>query len=214
MIFTKHIKFKNTFYGTGCVVKKIAVLLFAVFIHLPGQANAQEANKEYRTTPVFAVKSNLLHDAATSMDLGAEFKIGQRLTLDIPVTYNPWTFDDNRKFKHVLVQPELRLWTREPFSGHFFGLHGHYAVYNVIGYGSQHMKDYRHEGWLAGAGISWGYQFYIAPRWNLGFNIGLGYAYMDYEDWDPGQCGDFRKKDTEHYFGPTRAGVSLIFFIK
>lgn len=193
-------------------MKKILTLfLFSLFL---GPASAQEINKKDRTTPVFAIKSNLLHDAATSMNLGVEFKAGRNLTLDIPVTYNPWIFNDNKKLKHVLVQPELRWWTCEPFNGHFLGLHGHYAYYNVGGYGSDHMKDYRHEGWLAGAGISYGYQFYIAPRWNLGFNIGLGYAYMDYEEWECRKCGDFRKTDTKHYFGPTRAGISLIFFIK
>lgn len=132
------------------------------------QANAQKSQEKVKTTPVFAIKSNLLHDAATSMNLGVEFKVGNNLTMDVPVTYNPFTFSDNKKFKHILAQPELRWWTCEPFNGHFFGLHAHYAYYNVGGYGSDYMKAHRFEGWLAGAGVSWGYQFYIAPRWNLG----------------------------------------------
>lgn len=194
-------------------MKKTIILLLLALL-CSRQAIGQQYQVGKRATPSLAVKSNLLHDATTSMNLGMEFKVVRKLTMDVPVTYNPWTFNDNKKFKNLLIQPELRWWSCEPFNGHFFGFHGHYAYYNVGGYGSDHMKESRHEGWLAGAGLSYGYQFYIAPRWNLSFNIGLGYAYMDYEEWECRKCGDFQKKDTKHYFGPTRAGVSLVFFIK
>lgn len=99
-----------------------------------------------------------------SFNLGAEFRVSPRLTLDVPLVYNPLSFSDNRKWKHFLFQPELRWWSCEPFNGHFFGLHTHYAFYNVGGVGSRWMKDYRFEGWLAGLGISYGYQWLLSSR--------------------------------------------------
>jgi len=42
----------------------------------------------------------------------------------------------------------------------------------------------------------------------------VGYAYLDYEK---NRCTDCKKKlgeESAHYFGPTRAGISLIYMLK
>lgn len=83
--------------------------------------------------PLLAVKSNLLYNTTTSMNLGVEIGLAPKWTLDISGNYNPWTFSGNRKMKHWLVQPEVRYWPCQRFSGHFFGLHAHYAQFNVGG---------------------------------------------------------------------------------
>ena len=36
-----------------------------------------------------ALKSNLLYDATTTMNLGLEFGLARKWTLDVPVNYNP-----------------------------------------------------------------------------------------------------------------------------
>ena len=36
------------------------------------------------------MKSNLLYDATTTMNLGLEIGLARKWTLDIPVNYNPW----------------------------------------------------------------------------------------------------------------------------
>ena len=38
----------------------------------------------------WAVKSNLLYDAATTVNLGVEAALGRRVTLDVSGNYNPW----------------------------------------------------------------------------------------------------------------------------
>ena len=35
------------------------------------------------------------------------------------------------KLNLYLIQPELRYWPCRKFEGHFLGVHGHYAYYNV-----------------------------------------------------------------------------------
>ena len=94
------------------------------------QSNRDMVSKSF---PFWGIKTNLLYDAGTTLNLGAEFRLSPYLTLDVSGNYNPWTFSDNKKFKHVSVQPELRYWIYEPFNGHFLGAHLLYTFYNVGG---------------------------------------------------------------------------------
>jgi len=83
--------------------------------------------KRLRETPKFAANSNILHNLTSSMNLGLEAGLGQKTTLSMSITLNPWTYnrEENVKSKFLLAQPELRYWTCEAFDGHFFGLHAH-----------------------------------------------------------------------------------------
>jgi hypothetical protein len=190
--------------------EKSLMVLFLLIPFLQGYAQERTINN----TPVVTLQTNLLYDATTSMNLGLEFKTGKHFSFKLPVTYNPWEFSDNQKFKFILTQPELRWWTCEPFSGHFFGLHGHYSFFNVGAVGTEYMKNYRFQGQLFGAGISYGYQFYLAPRWSLEASIGAGYARMEYDQYECETCGQYIKTESKNYFGPTQAGISLIYIIK
>ena len=60
------------------------------------------------TAQKIAVKSNLLGWATTTPTLGAEIGLDDRWTLNTHIYYNPFTFKDNRKWKHIRVQPEVR----------------------------------------------------------------------------------------------------------
>ena len=99
-----------------------------------------------------AIKTNLLYDISTTINLGAEFRLAPKWTLDLSANYNPFTFSDSKKWKHWMAQPEVRYWLCESFNGHFFGLHllgGQFNVGNVdfpLGiYPS--TKGYRYEGY-------------------------------------------------------------------
>lgn len=174
------------------------------------------------------IKTNLLYDATSTLNLGVEFGIARKWTMDISGNYNPWTFSDNRKMKHWLVQPEARFWLCEKFNGHFFGVHAHGGQFNFGGmlpwgfnsgkmFGSiesKNISNYRHEGWLAGAGVSYGYQWMLGNRWGLEATVGAGYAYLDYDKYIQNRCGKFLGNETKHYFGLTKLGITLIYIIK
>ena len=83
----------------------VAGLFVASFLPLRGQR--------------VAVKTNLLVDATTTFNLGVELALHPKWTLDISGSYNPWTFRDNRKWQHWLVQPEARYWFCQKMSGNF-----------------------------------------------------------------------------------------------
>lgn len=78
-----------------------------------------------------AVKTNLLYDASTTINLGVEIGLSPKWTLDLSGNYNGWTFNENKKWKHWLAQPEARYWFCERFNGHFLGAHLLGGVYNV-----------------------------------------------------------------------------------
>lgn len=167
----------------------------------------------------FGIKSNLLYDATLTINLGLEFLISPRMTFDFPVNYNGWTFSDNKKFKHVLVQPEFRYWLCDPFQKHFVGFHGHYGYYNIGGIDAPFgffptLESNRYQGWLAGVGVSYGYALYLGPRWNMEFTVGFGYTYLHYKKYECVECGEYRGKFDKHYVGPTKIGLSLVYLIK
>lgn len=204
-----------------CIEIKTMKKLFTVALFCFGLSAGAFAQK-------FAMKTNLLYDATSTMNLGGEIGLAPKWTLDISGNYNPWTFSDNRKMKHWLIQPEVRWWTCQKFSGHFFGLHGHYAQYNMGGMlpwgfetgkmfgniSNDAMLNHRYEGWLAGGGISYGYHWILGNRWSLEATVGVGYAYLKYDKYSCAKCGQKIGSESKHYVGPTKAGIALIYMIK
>jgi outer membrane protein OmpA-like peptidoglycan-associated protein len=184
-----------------------------LLLAITGNIQAQSENKDARP-PAAVLKTNLLYDATTTLNLGVEARLGDNFTLDMPFNYNPWnSIFGGKMLKHWLFQPELRYWTRESFHKSFFGLHAHGAQYNTMGV----FDDNRLQGWLAGAGISYGYRWNFGNnyRWGLEATIGAGYAYLDYTKYSPdkdcGACGEKLGTEAKHYFGPTKAALSITY---
>ena len=48
-----------------------------------------------------AVKTNLLYDVTTTLNIGAEFRLAPKWTLDVSGNYNPFKFGDDKKMKHL-----------------------------------------------------------------------------------------------------------------
>jgi hypothetical protein len=197
---------------------------FLVMLTLGLALSAQAREREPRTDGARQdpsewngnLKTNLLYDATATFNLGAEFRTGGKTSLDVPFNWNPWTIPGNHKWKHLGVQPELRWWPKGTFNRHFWGLHAHSATYNVGNlpdpFSSDYMKANRFEGWLAGAGITYGYRWnFRDSRWALEAAIGAGYVYKDFERFDCMRCGEKIDEGTEHYFGPTKVAVNLVF---
>ncbi len=168
-----------------------------------------------------AVKTNLLVDATTTFNLGVELALHPKWTLDISGSYNPWTFRDNRKWQHWLVQPEARYWFCQKMSGHFLGFHVEGGAFNIgnlnvnmklLGTDFRRLKDKRYEGWLAGGGIGYGYSWMVSRHWNIEAELGVGYHFVKYDAYQCAHCGSkLERNATHHYFGPTKAAINLIY---
>lgn len=165
------------------------------------------------------LKTNFLYWATTTPNLGVEMALGNKWTLDLNGGYNGWEFDNNKKFKHFSVLPEVRYWTCEAFNGHFFGLHGLVSEYNVGNIDLNikpfdKLKGYRYEGWAYGVGLTYGYQFVLSKHWNLEASISGGYVHTTYDKFNCEKCGKKIGEDSKNYFGPTKATISIIYLIK
>lgn len=166
-----------------------------------------------------ALKTNLLYGATATPNLQLELGFSKKSTLELGAGMNWFDFSDNKKFKHILVQPEYRYWFCERFNGHFLGVHAHGAQFNVGGLDVpvgrlDVFKDSRYQGYLYGGGISWGYQWVLSPRWNFEASIGGGYARIHYDQFPCATCGTKEAEGKENYWGVTKGALSLIYFIK
>ena len=178
----------------------------------------------------FAVKTNALYLATATPNVGLEVALGERWTFEAEGGYNPWTFDKekNMKAKHWLVSPEFRYWFCNSFQGHFIGINGNYTQFNVGALPvpvheafislnqtqEQNLEKSRVEGWAVGAGLTYGYAFPIARRWNIEFTAGFGYWYSVYNQYESRKCGLFQETVQKHALGPTSLGISFIYMIK
>ena len=111
-----------------------------------------------------AIKTNLLSDAATTPNLGLEFRMAPKWTFDLSGQMNAWNIN-NRRWRHWMVQPEFRVWYCEAFQGSFWALHligGQFNIGNInnnikfLGSDFSKLKDHRYQGWGTGAGIGYG----------------------------------------------------------
>lgn len=115
--------------------------------------------------------------------------------------------------QQVAVKTNMLYWmTTTPNVGAEWRLYPHYSLsatvghnafnfgqYNVGGIEFIHaLKDRRYDGWLAGGGISYGYQWTLGKRWALdtGHLRRVRYAYLEYDKYNCGACG--RKYSSYH----------------
>ena len=103
------------------IIKRIFVLLVVATAGMMQGVKAQNV----------AIKSNILADAFLNPNLGIEIGLAPKWTLDITGQFNTWTLSNNRQWKHWAVQPEIRYWFCDRFSGHFVGAHIHGGQYNI-----------------------------------------------------------------------------------
>lgn len=152
-----------------------------------------------------ALKTNGLYWATTTPNVSVEVALSPKYTLELAGAYNPWTFKDDKKMRFWLVQPEVKYWFCEKFEGHFVGMHLHGAQF----FGGFNKK--RYDGYLAGGGITYGYDWILSPHWNLEAAIGIGYAHLWYKESPRIPCEKCYENKHKNYFGPTKAAVSLIY---
>lgn len=152
-----------------------------------------------------ALKTNGLFWLTTTTNASVEFATSDKFTLELAGAYNPWTFSDDRKMRFWLAQPEMKYWICEKFEGHFVGLHLHGAQF----FGGWHEK--RYDGYLAGGGFSYGYDWILSPHWNLEAEIGIGYAHLWYDESPRIPCEKCKRPRHKNYVGPTKAAISIVY---
>ena len=97
----------------------------------------------------------------------------------------------------------------KPLTGHHLGLYLQGLTYDFELGGTGYLSYLSY-----GVGIEYGYSLPIARRLNLDFGIGVGYLGGEYKVYDPIEgCYVWRETRQRHWFGPTKAEISLVWLI-
>lgn len=170
------------------------------------------------------IKSNMLYLATSTPNLGVEIRTADRFTLSLSGAYNPFNWGSyktsqnnmsNSKLKHWSVMPEMKYWFCRAFERSYIGVHGIYGEYNLGGIRFiDFLKEYRYQGNAYGGGVSAGYQWAAGARWGVELSLGVGYLRMHYKKYDCGSCGSLSGEYKRNYIGPTKAAVSIIYYIR
>lgn len=169
----------------------------------------------------YGVKTNLLYDATANASLGFETAVGKKWTAELAASTNLWKFSEGKQWRNYFIQPELRYWFCTRFNGHFVGVHVHGGQFNIgntdmnfkfLGTDFSKLRDNRAQGWFAGAGVSYGYDWILSKHWNLEAEIGIGYSYTRYDLYPCAVCGTKLADNRSHnYYGITRAAISIMY---
>ena len=171
----------------------------------------------YMQAQSFATKTNIPLWGTTTPNLSVEAGLTKRWTLELSGAVNPFTFKDNRKWKHYLLQGEARYWLCERFYGHFLGIHAGGGEFNTSRISVPWLdfdNTYRYEGTTVGAGMSYGYSWVLGKRWNLEATLGFGWLHLKYDKFQCAHCGKKLETKTENRLAPTKVAVNLIYMIK
>ena len=187
----------------------LKIALIAMIVSLGGISHAHARE--------FAIKTNLLYDATLTANLGVEFQVAPKWTVDISGNLNAWKLSHQRSWQHWMLQPEARYWLCQPTHGHFFAANVIGGQFNFGGWPVKHgflsrLHDYRYQGWAVGAGLAYGYSWILNRHWNLEAEIGLGYLYRNYDKFSCAGCGRKLKENVgRHYVGPTKAAINIVY---
>lgn len=180
-------------------------------IEVPTVAPVQESGKPF----YMALKSNLLYDVALVPNIGIEFYVGRGWSLGGSWMYAWWKSERRHNFWRTYggefeVRKYLGQRAKEkPLTGHHLGLYGQMLTYDFETGSTGYLSKMSY-----GAGIEYGYSLPIGRRLNLDFGIGIGYLGGEYKVYDPMDTHYVWKQTKQrHWFGPTKAEISLVWLI-
>lgn len=171
-----------------------------------------------------ALKTNMLYDVAAIPNIGIEFYLGRNWSIDADWMYAWWKTDRRHWYWRTYGGDiALRKWVgsraaEKPLQGHHIGVYGQVVTYDfetggkgIIG-GRPGGSLWDKTNW--GVGIEYGYSLPVARRLNIDFTIGIGYLGGEYWEYTPeDDCYVWQATKRLHWFGPTKAEVSLVWLI-
>ena len=155
-----------------------------------------------------SVRANLLRWATLTPDLGLEWRINKDWSLLVNGSWTSWSWDGkNRRYALWEVAPEVRYYIGKEKRG-YVG-----AMYKVGSFNYKFSETGK-QGDLMGGGITGGYMLRLNRALNLDFSLGVGYLHADYEKYTVIDGVRVRRgKETKNWWGPTSAGVTLVWTI-
>lgn len=177
--------------------------------------------------PAFALKTNLLFDAVSLINIGVEVPIGLNWSVGGTWIFPWWTNDDSsetsdRNRTQIMSGTlEGRYWfgereSRDQLTGWFAGVYAGGGIYDV----ERDHEGYQGDFYLMG-GLCGGYAhtLNLSGSLRMEYVLGVGYLESDYEKYETYWGIDdlwhpIRKESaTVSWFGPTKAEISLVWML-
>ena len=184
----------------------------------------EEPEKPEKQAYSWALKTNLLYDAALVPNIGAEFYWGKNWSVGANLMYAWWKNDASHKVWRIYGGDiYARKWfgqkaEENPFAGHHVGVYAQMLTYDFClgdkGYMGGQPGGNIWDKLQYGCGVEYGYSLPIAHRLNLDFTLGLGYmggTYHEYRVAD--DCKVWQATKNRHWWGPAKAEVSLVWLL-
>lgn len=165
---------------------------------------------------LFAVRTNLLYDAFLLPTLGVEWRINRNVGIKLDGSLSWWGGSTGKVQKMWMLNPEVR-WYLLHDKRFYAGVSAGYGEYNIYKYmlGGILSKDTGYQGKLWNAGLTVGYQLPLSRHFAVDFNLGLGYTRSEHDSF--GLIDGVRvykeRNHTKNFWGPTQAGISLVWTI-
>ena len=152
-----------------------------------------------------SLRANLLRWATLTPDLGVEWRICPSWGIAVNGSWTSWSWNDkDRRYALWEVAPEVRYYMGEK-KAWYLG-----AIFKT-GQFNYKLSETGKQGDLMGGGITAGYQLRLNKALALDFNLGLGYLNADYEKYEVINGVRVRRgNETKDWWGPTNAGVTLV----
>ena len=152
-----------------------------------------------------SLRANLLRWATLTPDLGVEWRICPSWGIAVNGSWTSWSWNNkDRRYALWEVAPEVRYYMGEK-KAWYLG-----AMFKA-GQFNYKLSETGKQGDLMGGGITAGYQLRLNKALALDFNLGLGYLNADYEKYEVIDGVRVRRgNETKDWWGPTNAGVTLV----
>lgn len=164
----------------------------------------------------FAVRTNLLYDAMLLPTLGVEWRINEHAGIRLDGSLSWWGGKHGKVQKMWLLNPEVR-WYLLRDKRFYVGASGSYGEYNIYKYmpGNLLKDDTGYQGTMWNAGLTAGYRLPLSRCFSIDFNLGLGYTRSEYDSFSitDGVRVYEESNKTKKFWGPTQAGISLVWTI-
>lgn len=191
-------------------------------------AVCEEAPISQRIVRPAALKTNLLFDAATLLNVELEVPVAPRFSIAGEWIFPWWLWENKQNCIEVLSgNLEARYWFKpnyakqdpslgrhNPLSGWFVGLYGGGGLYDL----ERKREGYQGEFFIA-TGLSGGYVLPLKRNLSMEFSLGVGVLRTKYRHYHAEFCDIHERWHlTRQYsgqytwIGPTRAKVSLVWY--
>ena len=213
--------------GLGLSLASPAATLHRDQLRVPQPTRQKQSLTQKRT--IFALKTNLLYDAATMLNYTIEIPLGKRFSLAWE-HYAPWWVLNNNRIciQYLTLGGEARWWfatkpraatakraQRDRLIGHYLGVYGFWGKTDLQW---DRIGCYQCDN-IWSAGLTYGYVFPISQHLNLELSASFGYARIPYQHYIPSDDWQTLWRDTEdagitYFFGPTKVQVGLVWPIQ